>query len=104
VNKINSKKNKSKIIFSDKMVLTQLFALIITVITYGIFLSIQRFLFSFEKFRNKIIAVNILLTSGLLIYIGHFIWEIKKKNIKETDKLKKENSEKLKTKKEIEND
>ena len=70
--------------------------LLLTVIVYVVFLSIQQFLFSFEGLRNKIIIINVLLAVGLGIEIAYFIWEIRKRQAKNEDLTKENESDKVK--------
>lgn len=80
--------------------------LLLTIIVYVVFLSVQQFLFSFEGLRNKIIIINVLLAVGMGIEITYFIWEIRKRQNKakvqpvkeeDIDKEKNEKKEESKT-------
>lgn len=70
--------------------------LLLTVIVYVVFLSVQKFLFSFEGLRNKIIIINVLLAVGLGIEVAYFIWEIKKRQAKSENLAKENESDKAK--------
>ena len=66
----------------------QLTMISLIVVAYGVFLSVQKFLFDFEGFRTKIIIINVLLAVGILIEIIYFIWHTNKygkKDEKETE-------------------
>jgi len=95
----NSKsKKKRNIKLLDQTSIIQLLMLLLTIIIYGVFLSVQQFLFPFEGFRNKIIIINVLLAVGLIVEIGYFVWEVRKKQKKEikntTEKIEKKSSQK----------
>ncbi|MCG3225762.1 MAG: hypothetical protein H7645_02500 [Candidatus Heimdallarchaeota archaeon] len=77
--------------------------LLLTVIVYVVFLSVQQFLFSFEGLRNKIIIINVLLAVGLGIEVAYFIWEIRKRQSKNEDLTKENESKRLKNNKKAEN-
>jgi flagellar basal body-associated protein FliL len=74
--------------------------LLLTVVVYIVFLSIQQFLFSFEGLRNKIIIINVLLAAGLAMEVAYFIWEIKKRQTKNEESAKNTKSDKMSTNKE----
>jgi type VI protein secretion system component VasK len=91
----NSKrKKKVNIKVLDQTSIIQLLMLILTIIIYGVFLSVQQFLFPFEGLRNKIIIINVLLAVGLIVEIGYFVWEVRKKQKKTYGKHSKENRKK----------
>ena len=100
----DSKKRKGRSLPRlDQASSVHLIMLLLTVIVYVVFLSVQQFLFSFEGFRNKIIIINVLLAVGLGIEVAYFIWEIRKRQAK-NEKLARENkSDKVKNNKKIEN-
>jgi len=78
----NLKKKKRSLPRLDQASSVHLIMLLLTVIVYVVFLSVQQFLFSFEGLRNKIIIINVLLVVGLGIEVAYFIWEIKKRQAK----------------------
>ena len=90
----NSKtKEKKYFQLLDQATVVQLLMILLTLIVYAVFLSIQQFLFEFEDFRNKIIIINVLLCVGIGMEIGYFVWKIykrKKKSEKKEDKQKSE--------------
>ena len=90
----NSKtKEKKYFQLLDQATVVQLLMILLTLIVYAVFLSIQQFLFEFEDFRNKIIIINVLLCVGIGMEIGYFVWKIykrKKKSEKKEDKKKSE--------------
>ncbi len=70
--------------------------LLLTMIVYVVFLSVQQFLFSFEGLRNKIIIINVLLAVGMAVEIGYFIWEIRKRQTKNQEHTNKKKASKNK--------
>ena len=62
----------------DRAAGIQLTMILLIIVAYGVFLSVQKFLFGFEGFTAKIIIVNVLLAIGILIEIGYFIWHTNK--------------------------
>ena len=62
----------------DRAAGIQLTMILLIVVAYGIFLSVQKFLFGFEGFKTKIIIVNVLLAAGILIELVYFIWHTNK--------------------------
>jgi hypothetical protein len=92
--KSKKKRNLRKL---DQASSVHLIMLLLTMIVYIVFLSVQQFLFSFEGLRNKIIIINVLLAVGMVIEIGYFVWEIRKRQTKS-----QEHSEKKKTSKDKE--
>ena len=62
----------------DRAAGIQLTMILLIIVAYGIFLSVQKFLFGFEGFATKIISVNVLLAVGISIEIGYFIWHTNK--------------------------
>ena len=67
----------------DRAAGIQLTMILLIIVAYGIFLSVQKFLFGFEDFKTKMIIVNVLLAVGILIELGYFIWHTNKQG-KET--------------------
>jgi predicted membrane protein len=82
----SKRKNRLNIRLLDQTSIIQLLMLILTIIIYGVFLSVQQFLFPFEGFRNNIIIINVLLAVGLIVEIVYFIWEVRKKQKKEIER------------------
>ena len=70
----------------DQATIVQLLMILLTLIVYAVFLSIQRFLFEFEDFRNKIIIINVLLCAGIGMEIGYFVWKFYKRKRKSENK------------------
>ena len=66
----------------DQTSAVHLIMLLLTVVVYIVFLSVQQFLFSFEALRNKIIIINVLLAVGLGVEVAYFVWEIRKRQAK----------------------
>ena len=62
----------------DRAAGIQLTMILLIIVAYGVFLSVQKFLFGFEGFKAKIIIVNVLLAVGILIEFGYFIWHTNK--------------------------
>ena len=76
---VKKKKSLPKL---DKTSAVHLIMLLLTVVVYIVFLSVQQFLFSFEALRNKIIIINVLLAVGLGVEVAYFVWEIRKRQTK----------------------
>ncbi len=74
---------KQRITLLDKTLTLQLLMILLILIAYAIFLTFQRFLYSFEDFQGRIITVNILLSIGILVEIAHFSYKVYKKVKKE---------------------
>ena len=85
-------KRKKNLPQLDQSSIIHLIMLLLTIIVYVVFLTLQQFLFSFEGLRNKIIIINVLLATGLAIEIIYFIWEIRKKQRKAQKNIAKENN------------
>ncbi|NPD87954.1 MAG: hypothetical protein HGN29_04480 [Asgard group archaeon] len=94
--KDGKKKKKRSLPRLDQASSVHFIMLLLTVIVYIIFLSVQQFLFSFEGLRNKIIIINVLLAIGLGIEVAYFIWEIRKRQTKNEDSVKKTESNEIK--------
>jgi hypothetical protein len=75
----------------DRAAGIQLTMILFIVVAYGIFLSVQKFLFSFEGFQTKIITVNVLLAVGILIEIVYFIWHTNKQGKEKKPDAEKKN-------------
>ncbi len=87
-------KEKKHFQLLDQATIVQLLMILLTLIVYAVFLSIQQFLFDFEDFRNKIIIINVLLCAGIGLEIGYFVWRIyKRKKRSEKKEEKIQNSE-----------
>ena len=78
----------------DRAAGIQLTMILLIVVAYGIFLSVQKFLFNFESFRSKIVIINVLLASGILIEIVYFIWHTYKTDNKKNEEIKPASKEK----------
>ena len=76
---VKKKKSLPKL---DQTSAVHLIMLLLTVVVYIVFLSVQQFLFSFEALRNKIIIINVLLAVGLGVEVAYFVWEIRKRQTK----------------------
>ena len=78
----------------DKAAGIQLTMILLTIVVYGFFLSVQSFLLNFDELLTKIVIVNVLLGVGLLIEVVYFIWHTNKqgkekpsvKEVKEEEK------------------
>ena len=101
--KDGKRKNKRSLPRLDQASSVHFIMLLLTVIVYVVFLSVQQFLFSFEGLRNKIIIINVLLAVGLGIEVAYFIWEIRKRQSKNEDLTKENESKRLKNNKKAEN-
>jgi hypothetical protein len=97
--KSKRKRNLPKL---DQASSVHLIMLLLTMIVYIVFLSVQQFLFSFEGLRNKIIIINVLLAVGMVIEIGYFVWEIRKRQTKSQEHSEKKKISK--DKEEVEED
>ncbi|MCG3215149.1 MAG: hypothetical protein KAS63_00380 [Candidatus Heimdallarchaeota archaeon] len=75
-------KIRTEIRLLDQTSVIQLIMILLTLVVYAVFLSIQQFLFEFEDFRNKVIIINVLLCAGIGLEIGYFIWKIYKRKQK----------------------
>jgi len=60
-----------------------LIMIILTIIAFAIFLSIQQFLYSFEDFIIKIIIIDVLLGVGILLEIITFILRVRRQQLKD---------------------
>ena len=98
VNKLNTvvKEFISKI---DKAAGIQLTMILLTIVVFGFFLSVQKFLLGFEGFITKIVIVDVLLGVGILIEVGYFIWHTNKQG-KQTSSEEKSKEEDTKESKE----
>ena len=85
------KKNNFQLL--DQAAIVQLLMILLTLIVYAVFLSIQQFLFDFEEFRNKIIIINVLLCAGISLEIGYFVWKLYKRKQKSEKKKEEQSSE-----------
>ncbi len=92
----NKKVTKAKNLINkiDRAAGIQLTMILLIVVAYGIFLSVQKFLFDFESFRTKIVIINVLLASGILIEIVYFIWHTYKTDNKKEEEIKTDSNEK----------
>lgn len=82
-------KNKRNTFTSlDSAAAIQLFMIIVVIIAYIMFLTFQRYLFSFEELLPKLIIVNVLLVAGIVMEISYFIWTMRKKKKKLEAKYK----------------
>lgn len=92
----NKKMTKAKKLINkiDRAAGIQLTMILLIVVAYGIFLSVQKFLFNFESFRSKIVIINVLLASGILIEIVYFIWHTYKVDSKKNEEIKPASKEK----------
>jgi len=86
-------KEKNSFQLLDQAAIVQVLMILLTLIVYAVFLSIQQFLFDFEEFRNKIIIINVLLCAGIFLEIGYFVWKIYKRKQKSEKKKEKQSSE-----------
>ncbi|MFW9852728.1 MAG: hypothetical protein ACFFDS_07295 [Candidatus Thorarchaeota archaeon] len=77
--KIDLKKSKIQL---NQALSIHLIMIIITIIAFAIFLSIQQFLYSFEDFITKIIIIDILLGVGILLEIITLIWRVRNLQLK----------------------
>ena len=92
----NKKMTKAKKLINkiDRAAGIQLTMILLIVVAYGIFLSVQKFLFNFESFRSKTVIINVLLASGILIEIVYFIWHTYKTDNKKNEEIKPASKEK----------
>ncbi len=92
----NKKMTKAKKLINkiDRAAGIQLTMILLIVVAYGMFLSVQKFLFNFESFRSKIVIINVLLASGILIEIVYFIWHTYKTDNKKNEEIKPASKEK----------
>jgi hypothetical protein len=93
--RIDLKKGKIQL---NQALSIHLIMIIVTIIAFAIFLSIQQFLYSFEDFIAKIIIIDVLLGVGILLEIITFIWRVRNLQLKNkeniTSKEEKEEKEK----------
>lgn len=78
--RIDLKKGKIQL---NQALSIHLIMIIITIIAFAIFLSIQQFLYSFENFIVKIIIIDVLLGVGILLEIITFVWRVRAQQLKE---------------------
>ena len=98
-------KNKRNTFTSlDSAAAVQLFMIIVVIIAYIMFLTFQRYLFSFEELLPKLIIVNVLLVAGIVMEISYFIWTMRKKKKKLEAKAKLQEVETEKSKQEKQNE
>ena len=93
MSKDSKTKEKSSFQLLNQTTIVQLLMILLTLIVYAVFLSIQQFLFDFEEFRNKIIIINVLLCAGIFLEIGYFVWKIYKRKQKSEKKEERQNAE-----------
>lgn len=93
----NKKVTKAKKLINkiDRAAGIQLTMILLIVVAYGIFLSVQKFLFDFESFRAKIVIINVLLATGILIEIVYFIWHTYKADKKKNEEIETDSKEKI---------
>jgi len=91
----NKKMTKAKKLINkiDRVAGIQLTMILLIVVSYGVFLSVQKFLFNFESFRTKIVIINVLLAAGILIEIVYFIWHTYKTD-KKNEEIRPDSKEK----------
>lgn len=82
--KLDLKKGKMQL---NQALSIHLIMIIVTIIAFAIFLSIQQFLYSFEDFIAKIIVIDILLGVGILLEIITFIWRVRNLQLKNKDNI-----------------
>ncbi len=84
----------------DRAASIQLFMITVVIISYVMFLILQRYLVSYEDIKPKLTTINIMLTAGIVMEISYFIWTMYKKKKKLDTKSKSKIAEKEKTKEE----
>ena len=82
--KLDLKKGKMQL---NQALSIHLIMIIVTIIAFAIFLSIQQFLYSFEDFIAKIIVIDILLGVGILLEIITFIWRVRNLQLKNKENI-----------------
>ncbi len=92
----NKKMTKARKLINkiDRAAGIQLTMILLIVVAYGVFLSVQKFLFNFESFRAKIVIIDVLLAAGILIEIVYFIWHTYKTDKKKNKEIKPDSKEK----------
>jgi hypothetical protein len=101
--KMNQKTEKTKrktFVSLDRTASIQLSMIVVVIISYIMFLILQRYLFSFEYLLPKLIIINVLLAAGIVMEISYFIWTMYKKKKKLDAKSKANGAEMEKTKEE----
>jgi len=82
--KIDLKKGKIQL---NQALSIHLIMIIITIIAFAIFLSIQQFLYSFEDFITKVIIIDVLLGMGILLEIITLIWRVRNLQLKNKENI-----------------
>ncbi len=82
--RIDLKKGKIQL---NQALSIHLIMIIVTILAFAIFLSIQQFLYSFEDFIAKIIIIDVLLGVGILLEIITFIWRVRNLQLKNKESI-----------------
>ncbi len=100
---MNQKTEKTKrktFVSLDRAASIHLFMIIVVIISYVMFLILQRYLHYYEDLLPKLTIINALLVAGIVMEISYFIWTMYKKKKKLDAKSKPNGVEMEKTKEE----